>query len=102
MVHKQVDSGLGYTCDEQIVGILQAFNRIPGLRSRCSCQECVSGGILIEFNADSPRVEAFRDGLTESGLGFILNHAPECGWAQLIFTPGTEPNRVEEVLKGLR
>lgn len=30
------DTGLGFECDKNIVGVIRAFNRIPGVKSICS------------------------------------------------------------------
>jgi len=36
--HRQVDSGLGFECDEDIVRLVRLFNEIPGIQTQFSCQ----------------------------------------------------------------
>lgn len=36
--HPQVDTGLGFTCDEQILDTVLAINKVPGIRTQTSCQ----------------------------------------------------------------
>jgi hypothetical protein len=69
--HEQADSGLGYTVDKKIVGIVRAFNRIPGLYSFCSCEKSKLGTIWIEFEADKGASSRMKRALKIHGTSVV-------------------------------
>jgi hypothetical protein len=41
-LHEQLDTNLGFTVDREVKELVVALNRIPGIRTTCSCQASAS------------------------------------------------------------
>jgi hypothetical protein len=44
--HKPIDAGLGFTCDEGVVELVLALNRVPGIKTKFSCEEMEFGWVV--------------------------------------------------------
>lgn len=59
--HPQVDSGLGFQCDEEIVDLIRLIHKFPGITTTYSCQ----GGpakwatAYVIFNGDTDKLVTF-------------------------------------------